>query len=188
MTARLIDPIRQLERGADESLGYVSQSGILDRVRLNTRVDADPERNTFLLSQETITGHRANPAAGASTEMLIVVPTSSTAFDSLARAIYVPDQARVLLVRITANANVTAGAAMPELEITEGADVTVLAFDEAALDTTYPFSKAAKYDWPVAPQIAGGATVKMRVKTDSAYLPITNDFTITWTLGYSEWI
>lgn len=185
---RLIDPREQIRRSTDDQLGVVT-SGIVDRrLKQVERNDASPRRNQLIITSETIVGHRADPAANTSSTMLTVIPTSSTGFASLARSLYIPAQARVTFVRITANDDLTAGTATPELRVVEDGDVTLYTFDEAALDTTYPNSKAAHYDWTVARQIAAGATVTMRVLTSSGYLPTTNDISILFVLSYGEWV
>lgn len=185
---RLIDPREQLVRVGDESLGAITTGELRRRTDQTIKQDADPQRNQLIIVQETLVWHRANLTASTTLALLYPIPTASATFDSLGRSLRIPEQARLLFSRLTANADVTAGTVTPQLQITEGADVSTVLLEEAQLDTTNPNSNAVKFDWEVAPQIAAGATIQMQIVGSGTLTPATLDFTGVAVLGYATWI
>lgn len=188
MGTRMLDPVKVIQRDADAALGVVPAGEMARRIETTRRQDIDPARKQLVIVQETLWFTRSDPAANATTTLLTPFPTSSSAFGANSRSHYVPKAGRLLVARLSTNADLTAGTMTPEIQITEGSDVSTVLLEEAALDTTYVNSKAVAFDWEVAPQIAAEALIAARVVTSSGYLPVTLDVTLSLVIGYGEWI
>lgn len=187
MSWRLIDPIAQAERVAWGREGYLSQRE-LERRDEDAQRYGDSASKQRMIVPEWFQGFRADVGANATTAMHVDFRSSTTAVATQGLSLDVPAQARVLLVRIIASADVTAGTATPQLSVTEGGGTVTYLFRQCELSTAEPRRKAARFSWETAVQIAMDATFQLQVVTDAAYAPVTNDYIVRMLLGYEEWI
>ena len=188
--SRLIDPVQDVERVGYRTEGWRSQRDMEARDEAALRFDDDRDKQRLIV-QETIDFYRANVGAtgAASYNMRVIVPTGDTTFEmTTTAALYVPAQARILVARLHSNAVVTAGTVQAEVRVTEGSDVADYALEECELNTTNTTTIAARFPWGVAIQIAAGATIQLRAKTDASFAPTTAAMSGRLVLGYEDWV
>ena len=188
MGGRLIDPVGQVVRTGDESLGYVPQREMTRRQERQLRTDADSERTERFVIMETIQAFYPNPPANATTQLMLMIATTSTTFSLSSRDPDVPMQGRVVAIRIMANGDVTAGTLTPVIYITENGGLSTYVINECELSTAIPNTKSVMFDWPNAIQFAKAATWNVAAQTSAAYAPTTLDVTIWITFGYEQWV
>lgn len=186
MKRPLIDPREQIERAIGESEGIVTPRMLSDLLARLERFGDAPEQRVIL--QEKLTWYRANVGASGDAAYLMRVPfPSSDSAWAMATSPYVlPAAGRVLIARLWNSEAVTAGTVTLRLRVIEGSDTTDYDLGGVQLSTTTGYTRHAAdvWDWPVAIQIAKGATVEARAVTASSMTPTTMDVSASVVIGY----
>jgi hypothetical protein len=186
IVSRLINPREDVLRDGWQREGWVPQRELTRRDDEAVKYGTDPL--TRVIVQETFVGFRDNLAANSTTGMHVDFRTSTSTVVTQGQGLDVPAQARILLVRIISNADVTAGTATPQVSITESGGTDTYLFTECELSTTTVRTKSARFDWANAVQIGKDATFMLQIVTSVGYTPITNDYSVRLVLGYESWV
>lgn len=187
---RLIDPTATAEDAIRATEGRLTQRDLMERDEQAIRFDPG-RRGQRIIVQETIDWYRANVGASgaASYNMRVIDPIGDTTFEmTTTAALYVPAQARVLLARLHSNAAVTGGTAQAEVRVVEDGVTTDYALEECELNTTNTTTIAVRFSWEIGLQIASGATIQLRAKSDASFAPTTADLWGRLVLGYEDWV
>jgi hypothetical protein len=182
---RIIDPRTAALRTGMQQEGWMSQRDLQQRDE-DTRRFADAGLDRLII-QETFTTYLDDPPANATTTMSFLMAFGTTNFSLVNYTFRTPAQARVLLIRITSSANITAGTITPRIVATESGLSTSYTFTEVEMSTADPRFNTARFNWETAPQIARDANFDIRLVTSAAYAPTTLDFVCQVVLGYEDW-
>lgn len=185
MSDRIVDPRNAALRTGMRSEGWQSQRD-LQQADEETRRFADAGLDRLII-QETFTAYLSGAPASGTTTMLAQFSTgaSSTSFATLGYR--TPAQGRVLLLRLSANANVTAGTVTPRVSVTESGFGATYDFADAQLSTADPLYNTSRFNWENAPQIARDASVSFRLIT-AGLAPTTLLFALQCVIGYEDWV
>lgn len=186
LAAPLIDPVEQIKRIGDESLGVVPQREVVRRNEQVRRFDADSHRTQRLIMFKTLELHCPNVPANTSTGFLHMILSGSTTVTSINSAIRIGGQARVVALGMLSNAPITAGTCTPQLVVAEP-DTTTYSFAECELSSAHQVNDLV-LSWEQAPQIAKDATWALNAITDAAFLPTTADIKAWITFGFEQWL
>lgn len=187
MSGRLIDPRQDIERAGYRAEGWRSQRDLEERDEQLGRYPDSAQR--LIITNETLLWYRANVGASGDAAYLMRggIPTSDSAWAMTDQPQPAPGQGRIVLVRLTASEDVTAGTIQARIRVIEGADTTDYTFEECELSTTYVRTRSAIFDWSIAYQFAKDATIQARAVT-VGMTPTTLDLRLAVTLGYETWV
>ena len=186
MSTRLIDPVEQINRGADEDHGIITPRSLTQRQDAQERFTAESSRTQRYLIFETLDFHKFDAPANTDSLMATMIAGTATTFLLSTVTPDVSQQCRISALRIMSTANITAGTAIPVISVTEGGSTTDYPFDECELSTTDPRVKSVVFEWPSAIQMAKGATWYVILRTDASFAPTTADIKVLVTLGYDQ--
>lgn len=190
--SRMIDPRQDIERAGYRAEGWRSQRDLEARDEQTARFgDSDGKR--LVITQETLIWYRANVgASGDSATGYIMRPggqSSDTAWAALTLPLTSLGQGRVLTARLYSSEVCTAGIARLALNIIEDSEVDLFAMESVEIDSVTNTRQAAdRFDWPIAKQFSGSATIEARIVTESSFAPTTADMAAVLTFGYETWV
>jgi hypothetical protein len=182
---RIIDPRTAALRVGMQKEGWQTQRD-LQQADEDTRRFADAGLDRLII-QETFTTYAVNPPANDESSMEFVMAFGTTSFTLVNYVFRTPAQARVLLIRITSSADVTAGTVTPRIVATESGLSTGYTFTEVEMSTADPRFNTARFNWENAVQIARDAQFGIRLVTSAAYAPTTLDYVCQVVFGYEDW-
>lgn len=186
MGFRTIDPVRDIQRAADEDHGLLMPSAIERRRADQEKFTAELDRTQRIIVFETIEYVLYDVPANSDNSMYHLFAASASAISLNNMAIDIGCQCRICALRIMSNAAVTAGTCTPFVRVTEDGVDTDYVFDECQLSTTETRKKGIVFDWPTSIQISKGANYLIALRTSAAFAPTTLDMKAHVTFGYDQ--
>jgi len=189
MAGRLIDPVNDIERAANEQHGVATTRSIVRGLAEQERFTADPSRNQKLILFETMSRYATDVPSNTDTIMGDIMIDTGSLVTLMTITDDVPMQCRIVALRIKSTVNVSAGTLTPVVRIYEDGSPYDYPFDTCALYTPgHTRKNSVVFPWESALQVSKGAAWQIIARTDASFTATTADIKVELTFAYEDWI